>query len=149
MRRILRKCELPIRIIPIFVTCRPLGILLRQSVKIPCSLPCVCNGQNLCSVKNLVYHLRCKHCPQDYVGETQTTLQQRMKGDSQMKIHLQQEHGIERFRINEFHRHVNIEILSQGFVDTTSRKITEEFLIKKTEADIEHSPSMIGPYVIG
>ena len=132
-RRIFRDIKLNKRntkIIPTFVTGKPLSLLLRKDQKPECHHPCICNGTNLCARKNVVYRLTCRGCDAIYIGETHTSIHQRMKGKSQAKEHIEEVHG-HQVTTSNFATYFKISIIASGFYDTTARKLAEEAHIRK------------------
>ena len=56
----------------------PLQPKKRGRPKGPC-ISCISGGQDVCMQKNVVYQLKCKECPEQYVGETGRFLETRLE----------------------------------------------------------------------
>ncbi len=137
MRRILRTATLQLNVIPHFDCGKPLSMTLKKSKPIPCPSNCYCNNRNMCSSKNLVYHMQCNICDKiSYVGETMTMLHTRIKRhladeNSEINRHLRLTHQFADIGRELYCRTFKTTILESNFPDTTTRKFSEAAYIDK------------------
>ena len=86
--------------------------------------------------KNLVYHLKCKLCTAEYIGESYRAVITRIKEhlrDSQSKVF---QHFRDKHHIKPNENHIQFEIIGSGYCDTQHRKEAESMFIAKRNPDI-------------
>ena len=120
-----------------WVNQRPLWRYLKPKNSIKCSSRCVCADRNLCFRKNIVYKIKCNHCPQFYVGETHRTLFSRVNehlklSNSNVFCHLRFNHFISVPCSSD----ISALVIRSGFVDATHRRKFEEENIIKFQPEI-------------
>jgi len=136
MRNLLNKCNLPVKINPIFITEPPLNITLRPPKILKCPPVCICHNKNSCLKKNNVYQITCEVCSEIYVGKSHRTLHSRVLEHSKQQSSSVYLHFLNNHRTKPILANISTKILASNFSDSTQRKSAERIFITKLQPKI-------------
>ena len=125
-----------VNIRPIFITPPTLARQLAPRNTLQCGVPCICDGKNLCLLKNVVYMIACHLCESTYIGETHRTLR------SRIREHLTQKSSFVWLHFDQLHKRrpnsmdISVKVLDANFADTYQRKASEAHYIHSLHPDI-------------
>jgi hypothetical protein len=137
IRTCVRQADLPLTIIPIFVTNPPLKSILKKQSKSTCGQHCLCGNKGLCYTKNVVYQIKCTLCGDHYIGETMRTLRKRLAEHmASYSYSMVFEHFNQHHHILPMAKYMEVKILQRNFHNTLERLQAEKNFIETCKPSI-------------